>query len=394
MSFLLLVYRSLVQHRLASIVTILALALATGLMLAVWTLRDAATRTFVGMDGGFDAVLGARGSRLQLVLNAVFHLEASPGNLKAEDYLYLKNQPMVETALPLAIGDNFEGWRLVGTEPALVARHPLAQGRMFSPLAHEAVAGAFAARKLGWRIGTTFSPYHGLDFDESHQHEEIYTVTGILEPTNTPADRVIWIPLAGIQTMGGHDPALAGDVSAVLVKLKENAPTAGFRLDLMYNRQGDRLTFAWPIGAILSDFFQRIGWFEKVLAVLAWLVALLASSTVLVGLYNTLNERKRDLAILRCLGAGKRTLFGLMLAEACAIGLGGIAGGCLVYLAIMASVSAIVQETTGVVLPLFTAHPALWQTPLIMLGMCLLAGLLPAWKAYRLPVAEGLKPSS
>lgn len=394
MSLFRLVYRSLVQHRLASLITVLALALATGLMLTVWTLRDSASRTFVGLDGGYDAVLGARSAKLQLVLNAVFHLEASPGTLRGQDYLDLKRNPLVERADPIALGDNYQGWRLVGAESGLVDSHPLAAGRSFAGEAREAVAGSFAARRLGWRVGTTFQPYHGLYFDASQQHQETYTVVGILAPTNTPADRVIWIPLRGVQTMGGHDPALAGDVSAVLVKLKESAPTAGFRLDLMYNRQGDRLTFAWPIGAILSDFFDRLGWFEQVLTVLAWLVALLASATVLVGLYNTLNERRRDLAMLRCLGAGKATLCGLMLAEAAVIGLAGVAGGFLVYLGLMAVVGAIVRESTGVVLPLLPGHDALWMAPLVMLGLCLLAGLVPAWKAYRLPVAEGLQPLS
>src|ERR1019366_6808986 len=112
-------------------------------------------------------------------------------------------------------------------------------GRNFRIGMAEAVVGAYAARKLGWKVGNTFKPYHGLAFDPKAQHEELYVVVGILEPTGTPVDRVIWILLEGVQTMSGHNPLAATELSAVLIQLR--APTAGLMVDMMINKQGNRL---------------------------------------------------------------------------------------------------------------------------------------------------------
>jgi len=192
--------------------------------MSVWVVKEQAQQTFAGVNSGFDAVLGARGSKLQLVLNAVFHLESSPGNVRWEDYQAVRAHPSVALAVPLALGDNYRGWRVVGTTPELFERaelgpggrrYRLGDGRWFDPQLREAVVGSFAARRLGLKVGDEFEPYHGLAFDEQAQHEETYVVVGVLEPSNTPADRVIWIPLEGVQWMGGHDPQAVTDLSAV-----------------------------------------------------------------------------------------------------------------------------------------------------------------------------------
>src|SRR5665213_2730890 len=157
---------------------------------------------------------------------------------------------------------------------------------MFDPAAKEAVIGSFAAEKLGLKVGDTFHPFHGLAYDPRAQHADLYVVAGLLAPSNTPADKVVWIPLHGLQTMAGHDPAAANDVSAVLVQLR--SPAAGFRLDMMYNKQGNRLTFAWPIGSIMADLFSKISWFDQVLTLVAYLVALVSAGGVLVAIYNSM----------------------------------------------------------------------------------------------------------
>ena len=263
---------------------------------------------------------------------------------------------------------------------------------MFDPLAAEAVAGSFAAAQLGLRPGDTFHPFHGLTFDERNRHAETYTVAGVLAPTNTPADRVIWLPLAGVQTMGGHDPRAATDVSAVLIQLR--APTAGFMLDMMYNKQGNRLTFAYPVGAIIAELFNKIGWFDRVLELVAYLVALVAAGAVLASIYNSMSARRRDLAILRALGARRRTIFGAVLGEAVAIGVLGALAGLVVYAGLFSAVAGIIREQTGVVLTVMAWHPALALAPLGMVALCALGGVVPAFKAYRVPVADTLAPQS
>lgn len=401
MTLPLIIYRSLRQHALSTCVTAAGIALACGLLMCVWMVKTQSQSAFTQTTTGFDAVLGARGSKLQLVLNAIFHLEASPGNVAAADYEMIKRHPMVKTAIPLAVGDNLRGYRLVGTIPELFTTVEYtpgrkfvlrAGGRIFSADAKEAVAGSFAAARLGLKVGDKFRPFHGLAFDAKAEHADDFVITGMLEPTNTPVDRVVWIPLRGLQTMSGHDAKAATDVSAVLIQLR--APTAGFMLDTMYNKQGNRLTFAYPVGAIIAELFGKIAWFDQVLTLVAYLVALVAAGSVLASIYNSMSARRRDLAILRALGARRRTIFGAVLAEAACIGALGAVVGFAVYLGLLAGVASVIRAQTGVVLELTARHPVLWICPLAMVGLCALGGIVPAWKAYQTPVAETLAPVS
>jgi len=401
MILFLLVRRRLRQHAVASVISAFSVALAGGLMLTVWMVRDQSRRAFSGAATGFDAVLGARGAKLQLVLNAVFHLEASPGNLKWEDYQEIRDHPAVELAVPLALGDNYRGFRIAGTtldyferaEPAPGRRFKLREGgRWFDTLRREAVVGSFAARKLGLRVGDKFHPYHGLAFDEEHAHEEDYLVVGVLEPSNTPADRVIWIPLAGVQNMSGHDPAAASDLSAVLVKLRGGSPLAGFQLDQYYNRQGTRLTWAWPIGRVVAELFDKLAWLERVLTVVTALVAVVAGASIMAGLYNAMHARRRDLAILRALGARRGTVFMATWLEAVCIAAGGIVGAFPIYLICMTGVAVVLRASTGVVLDLWTWHPVMIWGPVVLVGLGGLAGVAPAVLAYRTEVGRHLAP--
>ena len=213
--------------------------------------------------GGFNAVLGPRGSKVDLILNAMFHMGSSVGLLSWDQYEEIRDSPGVEEAYPIAVGDNYHGYRLVGTLPELFRNHEWKKGRkyevqgngrIFSENGKEALVGDFAARKLGLSVGSQFHPYHGLDFDEKKRHQDTYVVVGLLEPTGTPSDRVIWIPIKGIQKMEGHDPAAAQSISAVLLSLSGRT---GFTLDMKYNKEGNEATLAWPVDAVMSSFFDR-----------------------------------------------------------------------------------------------------------------------------------------
>ena len=400
MTLPLIVYKSLRQHLLSTVVTALSIALAGGLLMTVWVVKTQDHDAFTQQNAGFDAVLGARGAKLQLVLNAVFHLEASPGNLKWQDYLDIKRNRAVAIALPIAVGDNYLGFRLVGTltnlftevEYAEGKKYEVASGRTFAQGYAEAVVGSFVARQLGMKVRDTFHPYHGLIFNERDQHSETYVVTGVLKPSNTPADRVIWIPLEGIQNMKGHDPKSANDISAVLVKLR--TPIAGQMLDLMYNKQGDKLTFAWPIARIVAELFGKIAWFDKILALVAWLVALVATGSVLASIYNSMNERRRDIAILRALGARGSIIFSAIILESSAIAALGAIGSFVVYFCIMNGAATIIRTETGVVLNPFEFAPVMLWVPAAMIGLSAFAGIIPAIKAYRTNIADNLVPVS
>jgi putative ABC transport system permease protein len=314
----------------------------------------------------------------------------------------IRHHRAVRAAIPIAVGDNFQGWRIVGTVEQLFTdieyapgrRYAVAPGGRFFGIGRlEAVVGSYAARKLGWKNGTTFRPYHGLAFDPNgEQHEELYTVVGVLEPTNTPVDRVIWIPLEGVQTMKGHNPLAATELSAVLIQLA--APTAGLMLNNMLNASGGRLTFAYPIGTIVAELFNKIAWLDQVLTLLAWLVAVIASGSVLVSIYNSMSARQRDIAILRALGARRRTIFGAVVGEAAVIGLLGAVAGFAVFMVLGGLVASIIQGQTGVVLEPLKWNPVFWWSPAVFVGLCVIGGIVPAIKAYRVPVAETIAPVS
>ena len=277
-----LAIRNILHHRLTTAVTLLSVAMATGLVMAVFALQDQSRRAVEQSDGGFDAVLGARGSALQLVLNAVYHVENSQGNLPWSVYKAIADDPRVSEAVPLVLGDNYFGYRIIGTTRDHLEgthrdgrpRFVFAEGRSFQEGAREAVLGSIAAQKLGLAIGDTIQPYHGLVFDPGQQHQERYPVCGVLQPTGTPSDRVIWVSLDAVYRMEGHVlrgsgevytpveeqviPDAHKEVSAVLLRLR--GPQAGFTLDQMINRQGNVATFAWPISSIVIDFLAKISW--------------------------------------------------------------------------------------------------------------------------------------
>jgi putative ABC transport system permease protein len=411
------VRRSLRQHALATNITALSVALACGLAMSVFAINAQTRRAFTGGPAGFDAVLGARGSQLQLVLNTVFHLETSPGNIPWELYTTVRRDPMVDLAIPYALGDNYHGFRIVGTTEEIFTRFEYQKGlrfevepggRVFDPARREAVVGSHAAARTGMRVGSTFSPYHGLVFDPDAGHEEQYVVVGVMKPTNSPSDRVIWIPIEGVFRMGGHVlrgsgtdfAAQPGDeipdrhkeVSAVMLKLRN--PQAGYQLDQTVNRQGRVATLAWPIGRVMADLFDKIGWVNRILALVSYLVMVVAAASILASITNAIAERRREFAILRALGAHRRTVFAAVILESAAIAAMGAAIGCAVYAAILAGAAWVVRAQTGVVLEAFQFHPALVAVPALMVMLGALAGVIPAARAYGTDVAENLVPHS
>ncbi len=455
----LLVRRSLRQHLVSTTITAAAIGLGCGLVMAVFVIQQQAERAFTGDSVGFDAVLGARGSKLQLVLSSVFHVEQSPGNVGWDTYQQVARHPGVELAIPYALGDNYAGFRIIGTVHEQFTAYrdgngaPLqfAEGAVFDPRKGEAVLGSFVAARTGLKIGDSFHAFHGLNYDQGQQHADEFRVVGILAATNTPIDRVIWVPLQCVFHMEGHvlrgagtvfDPhAAAGaetpdtddhaedhadahaghrhadddehghdhdpredaagetafgipvehlEFSAVMVKLR--GPQAGFEFDEIINRRGKTATFAWPISTITTEFFQKLGWMTSVLRQIAYLVVLIAAATILASIYNTINERRRQFAILRALGARRMTVFSAVIAECKTIAALGAIVGWGVYLLIVTVAGGVLRREVGIVLDPLAYHPVLWLAPLGVIALGGLVGIIPAWKAYSTDVATNLIP--
>ncbi len=306
----------------------------------------------------------------------------------------------VKEAYPIAVGDNYRGFRLVGTLPTLFTEHQWKQGRnyevrqggrIFTDNAKEALVGDFAARKLGLTVGSQFHPYHGLDFDETKRHEDLYVVVGLLEPTGTPADKVIWIPIKGIQQMEGHDPAAAQSVSAVLLSLRG---AAGFQLDMRYNKRGNQATLAWPVAATLASFFERLSWFEEILSLVAFLVAFIGALIIFATLRTVMNEKKREFAILRCLGASRMVVTFVVLSQSLLLAVFGALGSLLAYGGIGFLAARLIREQTGVVIEHLSIDLAYHFFLPVVLAIGLVSGLAPALQAYRSSLSDNLSPRS
>lgn len=411
----LMVRRSLRQHALSTVVTATSVGLAVGLLMSVFVIKDQTYRAFTASDAGFDGVFGARGSQLQLVLNSVYHLDQSTGNLRWSQYQQIKSHPAIERAIPISVGDNYEGFRIVGTVPELFTEHEYREGtkyafgggRVFDPARREAVIGSFVARQTGLKVGDKFNTFHGLAFDPGAAHDDEFLVIGVLEPTNTPTDHVLWIPLEGYWRMSGHSLKGTGEqfipkpgrhipdehkeVSAVLLVVGNPMQAKGLAYDV---NAGSEATLAFPIGETIARLFVRIAWVHNVLTLVAYLVVIVAAGSILASVYNSMNERRREFAILRALGARKATVFSAIVVESGTIALFGSVVGFAVYYILMGVAAWLIRERVGVVVN-FTEYHAVWTyTPLGMTALGAISGIIPAIKAYATDVAENLVPAS
>lgn len=399
-------------NRFAAAVTVLLTALSLGLSLSTLALRSQARQAFLNGSAGYDAVLGARGSSLQLVLNSLFHLETSPGNIPWRLYKDVAGRPGVLKAYPLVVGDSFRGFRVVGTVPELLTAPPekgilprFAQGAVFDAFRREAVVGAEVARRTGLGMGDLFQPSHGL-WEGGHDHDEEYLVVGVLQPTNSPMDRAIWIPMEGVLRMKGHVlrggeheyearpgeviPEQALEVSAVLLEL--DSPQRGLELSQRVNREGKEATLAFPVAREVSEIFERLGWAHRLLSLFAVAMLVISSGAILASLTVASELRRRDYALLRTLGLPRAQLAALLVAEGVlTTGLGALLS---LPVALLCSSAAAgwVRAATGVTLQV-TRFPseALWLLPLALL-LGALAGAVPGWRVYGKELSQQLDP--
>ena len=291
------------------------------------------------------------------------------------------------------------------SEPAPGGEAPLdfAVGRVFDPTRREAVVGSLVADKTGFAPGSVFEPQHGVG-NRGHQHEEEYVVTGVLAPTGGPLDGLVFVPFEGVWRLSGHVlsgsdqsytpqpgeaiPSAVREVSAVLVKLRSYQHGLGF--DHRFNKASTVATFAWPVAQSVRELFSRLGWGVRVLQLVAWLVVAVAAGSILASLVASMGARRHELAVLRALGARRRTVFCALLLESATIALLGALFGFVVCGLFLFGARGILRAQTGVLLDPFAWHPAYLWTPLGLIAVGLLAGLVPAFQAYSTDVAKQL----
>lgn len=466
MNLLQIAWRNMTQRGLSSALTLISLALGvalTVLVLAVYGIIEDAFRR--NSSVGYNLIVGAKGSPLQLTLNTVYYLSRPIETIPYSEYMeYLPqdererqaavfgNDGSIDTerdgkfapymmggfAIPVGLGDYFGEYRVVATTPEFFdfLRHgpdldqefTFAEGENFKTDdpkygPYTAVVGSRVAKDMNVKIGDGIDPSHGDP--DGHGHGIEFKVVGILDPTGTPNDRAAFVNLEGFYLMEGHARAIdveeedEADSEAVVTTdeltaesdeyeqlsyeplpirrrdltaiLLQADPMMAARMQKTISKQL-RTQAAAPVGEITTLMSMIVGPLMQALLAITVITCVVAAVGILVSIYNSMNDRKRDIAIMRALGARRDTVLAIILLESLLIAVGGaIFGWFLAHLGVYAA-GGFIEERTGIQVGLFTVTKTeLWVVPLVLF-LAGLAGLLPALVGYRTDVAKNLNP--
>ena len=403
------------NRKLTTGLTILSVALGVGLISAVLTLRDETQRRFEEEGQAFDVVIGAKGNPLQLVLSTVYFLDAPTGNIDMHVFESLKAHEDVVAAFPVGMGDSYQGFRIVGVTRDLMdfswgERKPyaLSQGRYFQA-PFEAVIGVNVSEETGLKVGDTFTGMHGFVSSPTAEiHEDHpYTVVGIIERSGSPNDRAIFCDLQSVWDAHSHGQEdhdhehcaehehpheHAGkheerEITAALFKLA--SPALRFEFKELVNRKYTAMA-AIPIQEIQKLYEQLLGTAKLVLLAIGYLVVAISALSILIGLYMAILQRRRDLAIMRALGATRGEIFGAVIIEAFWVTLLGIFAGWFLGTSVCLALNQYLVAAIGFRVPPVRISADLVSAYSAVLLMGLFAGILPAWQAYRTNVAKDL----
>jgi putative ABC transport system permease protein len=416
-TFLLLAARSAWNRRFVLSLAVLSIALSTFLLVGIERIRADVRENFAQSVSGTDLIVGARTGPVQLVLYAVFRIGAATNNMRWTSVQALAADPAVAWAVPISLGDSHHGFPVLGTTPEYFEHFRygdrqalrLQEGKPFAGI-FDAVLGADVAERLGYRLGDRIVLSHGMGGPNLPEHaDKPFTVIGVLARTGTPVDRTVHISLAGMEAIHldwqGGVPipgfAIPADkvrkfdltpkvVTALLIGLKNRA--AVFAVQRRIAAFKDEPLMGVLPGVALDELWDVIGVGERALLIISALVAAVSLAGLVAVVLASLNERRRELAILRALGAGPRHVLLLLALEGGLITLAGVAIGVVAVLVTVPLLGPIIQARYGLSLSLSvpTTSQQLLAVAVIAAGWA--ASLIPALRAYRYSLIDGLTP--
>lgn len=397
--------RSAWNRRFALALVVASIALSTLLLLGMERIRKDMRAHFSTAVSGTDLIVGARTGSVQLLLYSVFRIGAASNNIRWESAQAIARLPQVAWMVPISLGDTHRGFAVVGTTRDYFERFrygegrglALARGRAFGE-GLEATLGADVADALGYKPGERIVLSHGDGALESNDHRDNpFTVVGVLERTGTPVDRSVHVSLDSMDAIhaewvAGMPPApRAGrSITAALVGLKNRAAVFSVQRAVADYR-GEPLQALLP-GVALDELWEMVAVAERALLAVAALVSAVGIAGMVAVILAGLNERRRELAILRAVGAGPWHVMTLLALESALITFAGVALGVVASAAGTLLLSGWVQSRYGIALRLAAPGAEEWTLVGIMVAAGLLAGLLPGIRAYRLSLADGLSP--
>lgn len=401
------------KKRLNTFLNTLLLAFGVGIIIFMLLVLHQAEEKLKNNAQGIDYVIGAKGSPLQLILNAIYHMDTPTGNIPlAEANLIANNKRLVKRAIPLALGDSYKAYRVVGTTTEYVDFYKckIAQGKLWQKN-FEVTVGAIVAQKLNLKVGSKFYSAHGLEDDEDLAHKEnAFVVTGILAPSNTVVDRLILTNIESVWEVHGHhdeeDKKEDGhehdstghheheeevekkekEITAMLIQRRSNM--AIVMIPAIANRS-NKLQAASPAQQYLK-LLENIGIGADIVRYFAYVIIFIAGLSIFIALYNALKEREYDLAIMRTLGATRSKLFTHIILEGLLLAVvGGLLGFVLGHGAVELT-GRMVEGSSQMSITGFQVLSAELNILLLVVGVAFIAALLPAIQIYRIDISKTL----
>jgi len=411
-----LAVRSLRNRALTSFLTVTSIALSVALLVGVENVRVGMRESFSGTISGTDLIVGARGGTTQLLLYSVFGLGSPTQNVSFQTYQKWANHPAVAWTIPYSLGDSHRGFRVIGTTDAFFEHFRYRQGTPLELAAGERLGGVFdvvlgseVASSMGYSVGDHIVLAHGIGSVTFIEHDNLpFTIVGILARTSTPVDRAVYTSLEGIEALHvdwrqGAPPIPGMETPVEEVLTMDLTPTQvtsfllgatsrveTLRLQREVNTDQEEALTAIIPGVTLAEMWRTVGYAEQGLVVVTVFVLLVGLLGMLVSLYTSLEARRREMAIFRAVGAGPGRILSLLVFESGLLAtLGAILGVGLVYLLIVLA-QAPVESRFGLFIPLrpLGGVEMIYLSGVVVAGF--LIGLIPAWKAYRNTLADGL----
>ncbi len=377
------------QRPLSTLLNVLLLGLGVATVIALILILTQTEERMEHDTAGVDLVIGAKGSPLQLVLSAVFQMDVPTGNVMLADAAEIITAREVKRAVPLALGDNFKSFRIVGTSTDYADLYgaTIAEGRFWAA-PQEVAIGADVARATGLKLNQNFASSHGLVEGGGAHADHPFMVVGMMKPTGTVADRLILTSVESIWAVHAHEGEQAADKEITAYLIQYTSPLAAASFPRRVN-QSTAMQAASP-AIETSRLFALLGIGVTTLKVFAGIMMACAALGIFIGLTNTLNERRADLALLRLLGATPATVFLTITLQGFALGLLGVILGVVLGHIGAAWTGSIIQKTHHMSLTgwmFFKQEGAVIAAALLL---SIVAALVPAWRAYRNTVPETL----
>ncbi len=409
-----LALESLLNRRFTVLLTIASIAISVLLLLGVEKIRTGTKESFSQTISGTDLIVGARASGVQLLLYSVFHIGNATNNVSWETVEDLKRRPEVDWLVPISLGDSYQGFRVVGTQPDYFDRFRFRKRQALEfeegapmGLLFEAVAGYEVARKMGHRVGDDLVIGHGggeVSFLEHGQYP--FKLAGVLKRTGTPVDRSLFVSLESLEAIHSNwkaegrpsenrsfdlsqlDELKPSSITAAYVGVKSPIMSFGFQR-FVNTYPEEPITAILPV-AVLAELWLVSGNVELALIAISAMVVVTAVLGLVISILSTLNERRREMAILRSIGASPFHIFALFTVEAVLISIAGVLAGLLLAYGLLALILPTVERAIGLYIPMGWPTAQEWAYLGIVVAGGILAGCLPALRAYRLSLADGL----